>query len=135
MNWLHFGRTVLVGGLATSLSDWLFMGVLFHEKYKAHPEVWRRPEGGAGETRAILWSTLLGFSTCAVFAYVCARLGFMSYHTTLKLAVAIWAMAPLPLIVINSLWMKLHPLIAFSYALGWLVKLLVTAVAVSWLLD
>ena len=32
---------ILAAGLATSLTDWLFMGVLFHEKYLAFPEVWR----------------------------------------------------------------------------------------------
>lgn len=41
MNWLHYGLAVLAALIACSLSDWLFMGVLFHDKYKEHPEVWR----------------------------------------------------------------------------------------------
>jgi hypothetical protein len=33
----------------------------------------------------------------------------------------------------NALWIKLHPLTVVSHALGWLARLLLAAVAVSWL--
>jgi hypothetical protein len=53
MTWTRAGLAILAAAIATSLADWLFFGVLFHEKYKAFPEVWRRPEGGQGEGRAV----------------------------------------------------------------------------------
>jgi len=37
----------------------------------------------------------------------------------------------LPLLITNALFTKLHPAITASYSLGWLVKLVVAAVAVA----
>ena len=62
---------------------------------------------------------------------LCARLNLHSYSATLKLAVAIWLVGPLPLLITNALFTKLHPAITASYSLGWLVKLVVAAVAVA----
>ena len=49
MNWTHYFLAVLLSGVASSFTDWLFMGVLFHDKYLATPEIWRgspgQPEG------------------------------------------------------------------------------------------
>ncbi len=131
MNWTRFALTVLAAGIATSITDWFFMGILFHDKYNEHPEVWRHPKGE--DKRAIGVGVLMGFFACAVFAFVCYRLNLQIYSVTvtLKLALAVWAMAPLPLVISNSLWMKLHPLIAVAHAAGWLARFAVTAVAVT----
>jgi hypothetical protein len=51
-----------------------------------------------------------------------------------KLAVAVWLIAPLPLILTNAAFMKLHRVFVASYAAGWLVKLMIVAVAVGWFL-
>jgi len=51
-----------------------------------------------------------------------------------KLAVAVWLIGPLPLILTNAAFMKLHGVFVVSYATGWLVKLLVVAVMASWFL-
>ncbi len=134
MNWARFALTVIAAGVATSLTDWLFMGILFHSKYKETPELWRRPAGGAGETQAIVWATVLGVLSCGVFVYLCAALGLHSYGSTLGLALAAWFMAPVPIILTNALWSKYHPLLAFSHSLGWLARLVVTALIVVWLL-
>ena len=135
MNWMRFALAVLAAGVGSSLTDWFFGGVLFHEKYKTYSEIWRRPQGGPGESQAIAWATALGFFTCAVFAYACARLHLSTYAGTLKLGVAVWLMAPLPMSVTNALWMKYHPLNAFAHVLGWLAKFVVAALAVAWILT
>jgi hypothetical protein len=134
MPWTSFAITVLAAGLVISVTDWLLMGVLFHEKYGAYPEVWRKP-AGSPETGLIALSTALGFVTAAVFAFLCWRFGLRSYASTLKLALAVWVGIPLPLIVTNALWMKIHPAIAFSHSAGWLARLCVAAVAVALLLH
>ena len=134
MDWKRFAMTVLAAGVGSSLADWFFMGFLFHEKYKATPEVWRRPEGGAGETRAIAWATALGVLSCAVFVYLCWYFDLLGYARSLRLAVAVWLVAPLPIILTNALWMKYHPLLVVTHSLGWLARLVVTALAVGWLL-
>ncbi len=85
--------------------------------------------------RAIAWATPLPFVTCAFFTLVCAHLNFQSYSATIKLALAIWLVGPFPLLIANALFIKLHPAITASYSLGWLVKLLVAAVAVTLILH
>jgi hypothetical protein len=133
MNWLRACLTVFVGGFVTSLSDWLFMGDWLYRRYDQHPEIWRFPHG-QGEMQAIVWSAPLPFVTCAVFALLCIRLNLHSYRATVGLALAIWLIAPLPLLIVNGMFLKLHPAIITAYSLGWLVKLVVAAVVVTLIL-
>jgi hypothetical protein len=134
MPWGRVALAVLASGMVSSLTDWLFMGDWLYKRYDRHPEIWRY-RGGQGENKAILWSSLLPFLTCGVFVLVCCALHLYSYRGsyrgTLKLALAIWLIGPLPLTITNALWLKLTPAIATSYALGWLVKLALVALAVA----
>ena len=125
--WGRFVLAVLAGGIVSSLTDWLFMGDWLYQRFHAYPEIWR--VHGGNETKAILWASLLPFLTCSVFDAVSVRLHLHSYSATLKLAVAVWLIAPLPLIIANSLFMKIEAGIAAAHASGWLVKLLVAALA------
>jgi hypothetical protein len=120
----------LLSGLAASLTDWIFFGVLFHDKMLVYPEVWRGGAGGEGKTVAA--SILLGFVTCAGFVFTCSAFQIHGYSSALEFAVAIWVMAPLVIVVTNALFIKLHPLTVVAHSLGWLVKLLLAAVAVGW---
>jgi hypothetical protein len=129
MPWGRIALAVLASGFVSSMTDWLFMGDWLYKRYDRNPEIWRY-RGGQGENKAILWSSLLPFLTCAVFILVCTRLHLYSYSATLKLAVAIWLIGPLPLTIVNALWIKLAPPIAASYSLGWLAKLALAALAV-----
>lgn len=119
---------VVVAVIVASLTDWLFGGILFHEKYRAYPEIWRNPGKGTGENRAVTWSVLLSVVTCVVFIYLAAWLDALSWGRALGLAFGVWLLAPLPLLITNMLFIKIHPLNTFSNALGWLVKLLICAV-------
>jgi hypothetical protein len=130
MPWGRIASAVLASGFVSSLTDWLFMGDWLYKRYDRHPEIWRYP-GGQGENRAILWSSVLPFLTCGVFVLVCGGLHLASYRGTLDLALAIWLIGPLPLTIVNSLWIKLSPAIATSHALGWLIKLALAALAVA----
>jgi len=133
MPWGRMALAILASSIVSSMTDWLFMGDWLYKRYDRNPEIWRY-QGGQGENKAILWSSLLPFVTCAVFILVCARLHLNSYSATLKLAVAIWLIGPLPLTIVNALWIKLSPAIATSHALGWLVKLGIAALAVTLIL-
>ncbi len=125
MNTGHVALAVVVSGIVVSFTDWVFGGVLFHDKYGAYPEIWRRPAGP--ETGAIIGSTLLGFVTCGAFVAACPALHIAGITQTLEFALAIWLIAPLPLLITNALWIKMHPLIVVAHSLGWLVKLCVVA--------
>lgn len=135
MNWGQVGLAILLSAIATSLADWLFMAVLFHEKYQAYPEVWRRPQGGAGEGKAIGLSAVVALLTPVAFVLVCAFFGLGTIDRTTILAAAVWLMGPMPVLVGNYLFVKLHPLILFAHLLGWLVKLLAAAALAAWILK
>lgn len=130
---LRFTLAVLAGGFVSSMTDWLFMGDLLYKHFNQYPEIWR--VSGKQETKAILWSTPLPFVTCAVFDLICVRQQLLSYRATSEFAVAVWIAVPLPMLIVNSIWMKVSAPIAASYALGWLVKLLVAALSVVLILG
>ncbi|MGA7928664.1 MAG: hypothetical protein WCA20_22045 [Candidatus Sulfotelmatobacter sp.] len=79
------------------------------------------------------YTSPLPFLTCGIFAYVIARLGIHSIAGATKLAVAVWLIGPLPLILTNAAFMKLHRVFVASYATGWLLKLVIVAVGTGWL--
>jgi hypothetical protein len=128
MQWTRFALIVFGTGFVTSMTDWFFAGDWIHRRF-AYPEIWREKS----ETRAIVASSALPFLTCGVFAWLLARLGVPSVTSALLLAVAVWLIGPLPLILTNAAFIKLHRVFVVSYATGWLVKLALVAVAVGWL--
>ncbi len=95
MAWGRIALAVVGSGVVSSLTDWLFMGDWLYKRYDRNPEIWRY-SGGQGENKAILWSSLLPFVTCGVFVLLCGGLHLHSYRGTLKLALAIWLIGPLP---------------------------------------
>jgi hypothetical protein len=134
MEWKHFLLAVLAAGFVSSLTDWFFGGILFHAKYSVYPEVWRASVAKS-ETSAVTWSIMLGFLTAAAFIFTCTVFHAHGYAETLRLAVLCWLMVPIPLLITNALFIKLHPLVVVSHSLGWLVKLGVAALAASLLLG
>ena len=126
MNWTRLALITIGAGVLTSLTDWFFAGDWLHRRY-TYPEVWRQ----GAEARAIALTSPLPFLTCGVFACVCARLGLHSVTAAIKLAVAVWLIGPLPLILTNAAFMKLHRVFVTSYAIGWLIKLAIVATAVG----
>jgi hypothetical protein len=126
MNWLRFIAIVTGAGIITSFTDWLFAGDWIHRRF-TYPEVWRK----GAETKAIALTSPLPFITCGAFAFVAAKLGISSVEAALKLALAVWVMGPLPLILTNAAFMKLHRVFVVFYIAGWLVKLVIVGAAVG----
>jgi hypothetical protein len=126
---------IVVANVVVSLADWYFFGVLWHDKYKAYPEVWRRPEGGSGESKAVAMSALVGALTPTVFVLVCVLFHMVRLHPALLFGTAVWLMGPVPMWVWNYTFMKVHPLILLAGILGWLVRLGVSALVVGMLLG
>jgi hypothetical protein len=133
MNGTRFLWAVVLSGFATCITDWLFMGVLFHQKYLATPEIWRL-KAGQGETRSISLSTLLGFLSCAALLYLYVGTGtLVVYGAMLRMAALVWLAGAVPIILINIVWIKMHPLLGVSHSLGWLVRFVVTGLIGVWL--
>ena len=130
MNWLRLVAIIVSAGILSSLTDWFFAGDWIHRRF-TYPEIWRK----GAEGRAIALTSPLPFLTCGVFACVAAWLGIHSVLGAVKLAVAEWMIGPLPLILTNAAFIKMHRVFVASYAAGWLVKLLIVALAVGWFLG
>jgi hypothetical protein len=43
----------------------------------------------------------------------------------------VWVIGPLPLILTNAAFIKLHRVFVATYSVGWLVKLVIAAIAVG----
>ncbi|MGO9316328.1 MAG: hypothetical protein ACLPXT_09575 [Terracidiphilus sp.] len=127
MNWMRLVAIIAGAGIISSLTDWFFAGDWIHRRF-TYPEIWRKGDEG----RAIALTSPLPFLTCGVFVLVAAWLGIHSVSGAVILAVAIWMIGPLPLILTNAAFIKLHRVFVVSYATGWLVKLLIVALAVGW---
>jgi hypothetical protein len=130
MNWTRLILVVIGGGIVTSLTDWLFACDWLHRRF-TYPEIWRQ----GSESRAIAVSSALPFLTSAAFVAVAVWLGINSMASAVELAIGIWLIGPLPLILTNAVWVKFHRVFVVSYAISWLVKLVVLAVAVWWFLP
>jgi hypothetical protein len=129
---MHWTRLVLItigSGILASLTDWFFAGDWIHRRY-TYPEIWRQ----GVESRAIALTSPLPFLTCGFFAYLAAQLGLHTVPSAAKLALAVWLIGPLPMILTNAAFMKLHRVFVVCYALGWLSKLMLVALAVGWFL-
>jgi hypothetical protein len=127
MDWHVFAASI-VGAVLGSIADWVFAGVLFHGRYQRHPEVWRT---GGSEIFRIGGAQILCLLTSVAFVTLATMLGQVDLPGTLKLAAMIWLIAPLPLLVTNALFIKIDTLVTASHAAGWLVKLLLIAVATA----
>ena len=128
MTWMRLALITIASGFVTSLTDWFVAGDWLHRRY-TYPEIWRQ----GVETRSIILTAPLPFLTSGVFAYVILRLGIHSAASAAKLAVAVWLIGPLPLILMDAAFIKLHRVFVASYAIGWLAKLLIIALA-TWFL-
>jgi hypothetical protein len=129
MNWMRIALVTLGAGVVTSLTDWFFAGDWIHRRY-TYPEIWRQ----GAESKAIALTSPLPFLTCGVFAILSAKLGLTALGAG-RVAVALWVIGPLPLILTNAAFMKLHRVFVVSYAIAWLVKLELAALAAGWFLH
>ena len=59
----------------------------------------------------------------------------VSAGVLLKVAVGVWLIGPLPLILTNAAFIKLHRVFVVSLSIGWLVKLTIIAATISWFLQ
>ncbi|MFZ0305479.1 MAG: hypothetical protein WAL75_22510 [Terracidiphilus sp.] len=126
MPWTKLVAIVVGAGVLSSLTDWIFAGDWIHKRF-TYPEIWRKGQ----ESRAIALTSPLPFITCGVFAALAWYLDLRSVPGAARLAVAIWVIGPLPLILTNAAFIKMHRVFVSCYAIGWLVKLMIAAVAVG----
>ena len=69
-----------------------------------------------------------------VFILACSHLGLIAFWSSLAAAAALWVMIPVPLLVTNAIYIPMDRLIVVSHSLGWLSRLMLTAMCISWIL-
>jgi hypothetical protein len=125
---------IAVSGFLGILTDWLFMGVLFHDAYNRYPEVWR-PGVREGARGAIIWSSVLGFVISAGVVALVAVAGAGALWSGLGVAFLAWLAGPLPLLLINHLFVKIDAKITVSHCLGTLARMLIAGAAAGLILP
>ena len=129
MHWARLIFAVIGAGIVTSMTDWFFAGDWIHKRF-TYPEIWRK----GPEAKAIIVSSALPFVTCAAYMVLVLWLDIHSLATVLKLSLLVWLIGPLPLILTNAAFIKLHRVFVILYSTGWLVKLVIAAFVAHWLL-
>ena len=127
MDW-RIAAAVVAGLILASLTDWLFAGVLFHDRYQTYPEVWR--VNGANP-RALFAAQSLALPTVVGFVALVVWTGRSSFEGSLILAVLVWAIAAAPAIIANGIYIKIDARVVASHTLGWLVKLALIAASTA----
>ncbi|MFL5239586.1 MAG: DUF1761 family protein [Rhizomicrobium sp.] len=122
---------VLVAGIVSTLTDWLFMGVLFHDRYMQHPEVWREGIVGGKDRTAVVYSAALGFVAAAAFVLLCVLADIRTLGPAIGMAVLTWIAGPLVITVTNGFFMKLDWAVIGAHAAGYLARFLIAAIAVA----
>ena len=127
---MHFLIALVAAVVVSSFTDWLFFGVLFHEKNFVYPEVWRKnADGSGGEGQKIAITTAISAVAAALFFHVCAHFELHGMHEVLAFAAAIWLVGVMPVVLANHTYVKMHPAVTFAHSLGWLARLLVYGLA------
>ena len=122
---------ILAAGIAATFTDWLFMGVLFHDRYMRHPEVWREGIAGGKDRTAVIYSCALDFVAAAAIIGLCVLADIHSFWPAVGVAIFAWIAGPLVIMVTNGFFMKIDWAIVGTHSLGYLVRFLLAAFAVA----
>ena len=128
MEWRLVGAIVAAGLLAT-LTDWLFMGVLFQERYKKYPDTWWPGVAKGNERGAIVFSSALGFVTAAAVVLLCFYAGVHGLKGALIVAGLAAAAGPLVIAPTTGLWVRIDPAVTLAHTMGYVVRFLLAGIA------
>ncbi len=134
MDWMIL-VAIIAGGTIASFTDWLFMGVLFHERYNKYPEVWWPGIRGGKDQSAVIKSAIVGYLGSAGIVLLCWFTNEHGLRETLTVAVLAWLAGTLPVLVTNGFFIKFDPALTVTHSLGWLARSLITAVAFTLLVP
>jgi len=119
----------LAAGVLGSLTDWLFMGVLFHHAYNRYPEIWRSAIAAGQDKSAVLYSAAIGFVMSAAIVALCAVAQVRSVEAGIAVASLAWVAGPLSLMIINGLFIKLDARIIAAHSFGYLARFALAGIA------
>ena len=120
---------IVAAGTVGSFTDWLFMGVLFHDAYNRYPEVWREGVRDGKSRGAIIWASVLGYLMTAAVVGLCVVAHVTSIVAGLEVGALAWLAGPPVVIVVNNLFVKIDPKITIAHCLGYAARLLLAGAA------
>ena len=120
---------VLIAGTLATFTDWLFMGVLFHDRYNTYPEVWWPQFREQGDKRAIIISCVLAYVTSAAVIGLCDFAGVTTIAGGLIVTTLAWLAGPFIVTTTNGFWVKIDPRITLAHCLGYLARFLIAGIA------
>jgi len=118
-----------VAGTLGSLTDWLFMGVLFHNAYDTYPEVWREGVRGGNNRKAILWSAALGYVMTASVMMLAWLAGAHRIRDGLIIGALAWLAGPPTVIIVANMFVKMDRRITFAHCAGYAARMLIAGAA------
>ena len=122
---------VLVAGILSTLTDWLFMGGLFHDRYRRYPEVWREGIVDGNERTAVIYSAALGFVAAAGIVALCVLAAIDTFWPAVGIAFFAWVAGPLVITITNGFFMKLDWAVIGAHCAGYLVRFLIAGIAAA----
>ena len=126
---------VAVAGTVGSLTDWLFMGMLFHDAYDRYPEVWREGVRGGKSRGAIIWASVLGYVMTAAVVALCCVAHVHDVAGGLLVGALAWLAGPPVVVVVNNLFVKIDPRITIAHCAGYAARLLLAGAAAGFVLG
>jgi len=133
MNWMLVAAAFGAGTVAM-FTDWLFMGVLFHDAYRRYPEVWRPGIAEGKERGAIIASSIIGYVMSGGVAALCLIAGAEGITEGLEIALLAWLAGPFVILTINHFFFKLDPKVTFTQCLGYLARMTLAGAAAGYVL-
>jgi hypothetical protein len=125
----------LGAGTVAIFTDWLFMGVLFHDAYRRYPEVWRPGIAEGKERAAIIASSIIGYIMSGGVAMLCLMADAQSVWDGLEVAAFAWLAGPFVILTTNHFFFKLDPKVTFTQCLGYLARMGLAGAAAGYALT
>ena len=134
MHWMLVAAAFGAGTVGM-FTDWLFMGVLFHDAYNTFPEVWRPGIREGKERNAIIWSSIIGYVMSGGVVALCVVAGMHGIVACLAIAALAWLTGPFVVILVNGFFIKIDGKITFAHCLGWLARMALAGAAAGLVLP
>ena len=122
---------ILVAGIAATFTDWLFMGVLFHDRYMKYPEVWREGIVGGKDRSAVIYSCALDFVAAAGIVGLCVLADIHTLWPAIGVALLAGIAGPVVIMITTGFFMKIDWYVVAAHSVGYVVRFLLAAIAVA----
>lgn len=122
--------------------DWIFSGSKWaHTYFAAHPEIWRpmkseNKEYEEGRVVRLTMLVTLEFAVAFIAAFFLLSPGILFSSTLLRasvVSIGLWLVVAVPMAITQHLFIKYHRMSTILMLAGWLIKLFIASLIMSWL--